>query len=167
MRRHFSCFSRYLWCCCRETATATPPEEPTLQDVLYDSDDEDAPPSSFFTMKNTTPFTPPVKDGIVIHIHKRIVTIASTLPYPNSPTYRFPIYLRKINVSQEKNPSLEKLIMNKYVTLHNARTDNYGRIIADLYVRNIHINQWLLDNRHATMSKRKHSNTSLSSNNSV
>jgi endonuclease YncB( thermonuclease family) len=33
--------------------------------------------------------------------------------------------------------------------LKNIKTEKYGRILADVYCNNIHINQWMLDNRYA------------------
>jgi endonuclease YncB( thermonuclease family) len=35
------------------------------------------------------------------------------------------------------------------VVLQNVGTEKYGRILADIYIENLHINQWMLDNKYA------------------
>jgi endonuclease YncB( thermonuclease family) len=35
------------------------------------------------------------------------------------------------------------------VKLTNIKTEKYGRILADVYLDGTHINQWMLDNKHA------------------
>jgi endonuclease YncB( thermonuclease family) len=41
------------------------------------------------------------------------------------------------------------MIMNKVVKLENVQSEKYGRILADVYLGELHINQWLIDNRYA------------------
>jgi endonuclease YncB( thermonuclease family) len=41
--------------------------------------------------------------------------------------------------------SLEDLVLHKMVRLENRAQEKYGRLLADVYVGDIHINQWLLD----------------------
>ena len=45
--------------------------------------------------------------------------------------------------------ALEDLILHKTVRLENRQQEKYGRLLADVYLDNIHINQWLLDNKYA------------------
>jgi hypothetical protein len=33
--------------------------------------------------------------------------------------------------------------------LRNVTTEKYGRILADIYLENLHINKWMLDNNYA------------------
>ena len=40
-------------------------------------------------------------------------------------------------------------ILNKHVTLKNVATEKYGRVLADVYLDDLHLNQWLLDERYA------------------
>lgn len=44
---------------------------------------------------------------------------------------------------------LHDLIFDKIVTLRNVSLEKYGRILADVYLDELHINQWLLDNHYA------------------
>ena len=44
---------------------------------------------------------------------------------------------------------LSELILHKYVHLENIQTEKYGRILADVYIENLHINKYLLDNKYA------------------
>jgi endonuclease YncB( thermonuclease family) len=41
------------------------------------------------------------------------------------------------------------LVLNKYVTLENIESEKYGRILADVYIGNIHLNNLLLKERYA------------------
>ena len=40
-----------------------------------------------------------------------------------------------------------KLIYNKYINLENIAYDKYGRILADIYVKNINISEYLIKKR--------------------
>ena len=44
---------------------------------------------------------------------------------------------------------LHDLIFDKIVTLRNVSLEKYRRILADVYLDELHINQWLLDNHYA------------------
>ncbi len=39
--------------------------------------------------------------------------------------------------------------VNKVVALKNLKTEKYGRVLADVYLGDLHVNQWLLDNKYA------------------
>jgi len=41
------------------------------------------------------------------------------------------------------------LVLNKYVTLENIESEKYGRILADVYIENIHLNNLLLKEKYA------------------
>ena len=121
--------------------------------------------------KDTIPFVPPITEGIVIKVYDGdTITIATSLyisqSQPISPlipvTYRMSIRLVGIDAPEmkTKNPlekelakksqqALEDLILNKPVQLKNVSTEKYGRILADVYVNNLHVNKWLLDNSYA------------------
>jgi endonuclease YncB( thermonuclease family) len=84
------------------------------------------------------------------------ITIATKLPY-NSELYRFSIRLKGIDSAEIKSSSLDEqkiakeakqcltnLILNKYVSLQNLETEKYGRILADVYLGELHINKWML-----------------------
>ena len=109
------------------------------------------------------PFIPPITEGQVINVYDGdTITIVSKLPYDASPLYRFSVRLAGIDcaeikgktehereLAQEAKCALQKLIFNKVVTLKNLKTEKYGRVLADVYLGDLHVNQWLLDNNYA------------------
>ena len=113
--------------------------------------------------KDTIPFIPPVTIGKVIKVYDGdTITIASKIPIPNSPLYRFSVRLNGIDTPEikgktenEKNSAkkaqkaLEDLILQKNIILKNVATEKYGRILADVYLEELHINEWLINNKYA------------------
>lgn len=109
---------------------------------------------------DTIEFTYPITGGYVIKVYDGdTITIASKMPYENSPLFRFNVRLNGINTPEiksknenEKNiakkvrDSLSQLIMGKNVTLQNVKNEKYGRILADVYLDELHLNKWMLDN---------------------
>ena len=109
------------------------------------------------------PFVPPITKGEVINVYDGdTITIVSKLPYDASPLYRFSVRLagidcaeikgktdRERELAQEAKCALQKLILNKIVALKNVKTEKYGRVLADVYLGDLHLNQWLLDNKYA------------------
>jgi endonuclease YncB( thermonuclease family) len=112
---------------------------------------------------DTVEFTYPITSGHVIKVYDGdTITIASKMPYENSPLFRFNVRLNGIDTpeikSKNKNEkalailardSLSQLIMNKNVTLNNVKNEKYGRILADVYVDDLHINKWMIDKQFA------------------
>ena len=112
---------------------------------------------------NTVPFVPPVTSGRVIKVYDGdTITVASKLPMPNSPVYRFPVRLTGIDspeikgkseaeiaLAKQSRDALHKLIYEKTVRLSNVSTEKYGRLLADVYIDGIHVNQWMLDQKYA------------------
>lgn len=108
---------------------------------------------------NTELFIPPIKHGLVIKVYDGdTITIASKLPYKQSPVYRFSVRLNGIdcpeikgNNDNEKKCALiareevSNLLLNKIVHLENLQTEKYGRILADVYLDNINISNYLLE----------------------
>jgi len=112
---------------------------------------------------NTKSFIPPIKSGIVIKVYDGdTITIATKLPLKKDNTiYRFSIRLKNIdcpeinsNNSEEKEyailakNALSQKILNKEVIVKNTSIEKYGRILADVYLKNESINNWLLENRY-------------------
>ena len=103
-------------------------------------------------------FTPPITEGQVIKVYDGdTITIATRLPYTGSPLYRFPVRLNGIDCPEIKSKSedeksiailarkeLEELIMHKVVTLKNIQNEKYGRVLADVYLNDLHLNQHML-----------------------
>ena len=111
----------------------------------------------------TTPFTPPITGGQVIKVYDGdTITIATRLPYPESPIYRFPVRLAGIDcpeikgktddeksIAQLAKKEMEELTMYKVVTLKNISNEKFGRVLADGYLNDIHLNQYMIAKRFA------------------
>jgi len=108
-------------------------------------------------------FIPPITEGEVISVYDGdTITIVSKLPYEASPLYRFSVRLAGIDcaeikgktekereLAQEAKNALQKLILNKVVSLKNLKNEKYGRVLADVYLGDLHLNKWMLDNNYA------------------
>ena len=108
-------------------------------------------------------FVPPITEGEVISVYDGdTITIVSKLPYDASPLYRFLVRLAGIDCAEIKGKTekerelaqaaknaLQKLTLNKVVSLKNLKNEKYGRVLADVYLGDLHVNQWLLDNKYA------------------
>jgi len=113
--------------------------------------------------KDTVPFVFPIKGGQVIKVYDGdTITIASKLPYDESPLYRISVRLNGIDCPEIKSKNedekqaaknvrdaLHNLIYGKEIRLENIQTEKYGRVLADVYLGDIHINNWLIENRYA------------------
>lgn len=113
--------------------------------------------------EDTVEFTFPIEGGRVIKVYDGdTITIASKLPFDNSPLYRLSVRLNGIDTPEIKGKTddekiaakqvkdaLSKLILHKYVTLKNIQTEKYGRILADVYIGELHINMWLITEKYA------------------
>ena len=113
--------------------------------------------------EDTVPFTFPITGGQVIKVYDGdTITIASKLPFDQSPLYRLSVRLNGIDTpeikgktadekqaAKEARDALSGLIMNKQIRLENVESEKYGRILADVYFGDLHINKWLIDNRYA------------------
>jgi endonuclease YncB( thermonuclease family) len=113
--------------------------------------------------KDTTAFIPPIVAGKVIKVYDGdTITVASKIPGTAVPIYRFRVRLAGIDSAEikghteeekraaiEARDALHKLIFGKMIVLRNVGTEKYGRILADIYIENLHINQWMLDNNYA------------------
>jgi endonuclease YncB( thermonuclease family) len=119
--------------------------------------------------EDTQEFVFPIAGGKVIKVYDAdTITIAARLPYPESPLYRFAVRLNGIDtpemkgkdVSEEEKEAAKvarefvyKLVFQKKVRLENVQNEKYGRILADVYVGDIHLNKLLLDERYAVTYK--------------
>jgi micrococcal nuclease len=148
-----------------DTISIRETQEPSLSLLdtmsLYDSNEWLNKLDKQIDWKDCVPFVPPVDKGIVIKVYDGdTITIASKLPYSNSLLYRFSVRLNGIDCPEIKgNDEYEKdcaqlakkelsdLILNKLVTLKNIQTEKYGRILADVYIDDLHLNAYLLKKR--------------------
>jgi endonuclease YncB( thermonuclease family) len=113
--------------------------------------------------EDTVEFTFPIEGGRVIKVYDGdTITIASKLPFNDSPLYRLSVRLNGIDTPEIKGKNedeklaakqtrdaLAALILNKYVTLKNIQTEKYGRILADVYFGDLHLNEWLIKEKYA------------------
>ena len=112
---------------------------------------------------DTVPFVVPVSGGEVIKVYDGdTITIAAKMPFKGSPLYRLPVRLigidtpeikgkseDEISVAKEARDALSALILHKNIVLKNVTTEKYGRILADVYLDELHINKWLIEQRFA------------------
>ena len=132
------------------------------QNILYKNYMSDG---SDIKWEDTVEFTFPIKGGRVIKVYDAdTITIASKLPFDDSPMYRLSVRLNGIDTPEMKGkgiPDEEKeaakqardfvsnMVLNKYVKLENIESEKYGRILADVYIGNVHLNEILLKERYA------------------
>lgn len=128
---------------------------------IHDSTDEFFNAIKDSNWNNTIPFVPPIEKGLVIKVYDGdTITIASKLPYLNSPIYRFSVRLNGIDCPEIKSTSdterecaqlakneLSSLILHKVVYLKNVNTEKYGRILADVYLDELHLNKYMIEKR--------------------
>ena len=112
---------------------------------------------------DTTPFIPPIVYCKVIKVYDGdTITVASRLPFEGSPIYRFSVRLAGIDSPEmrggseletkkaiEARDALNHLIFGNIIELRNNGKEKYGRLLADLYYKGLHINKWMLDNNYA------------------
>jgi endonuclease YncB( thermonuclease family) len=112
---------------------------------------------------DTEAFTFPIDYGKVIKVYDGdTITICSKLPYDDSPIYRFQVRLAGIDSPEikshtdtekqkaiEARDALSSLIMGKFVSLKNVKNEKFGRILADVFCRGIHVNEWMLIHNYA------------------
>ena len=113
--------------------------------------------------EDTTAFTMPITGGQVIKVYDGdSITIAAYLPMDSSPLFRFSVRLNGIDTPEIKGKNedekeaakaardaLSNLILHKVVTLKNVDTEKYGRILADVYLDDLCINDWLIKEHYA------------------
>ena len=132
------------------------------QNVLYKNYMSDG---SDIKWEDTVEFTFPIKGGRVIKVYDAdTITIASKLPFDDSPMYRLSVRLNGIDTPEMKGKGISdeekeaakqardfvsNMVLNKYVKLENIESEKYGRILADVYIGNVHLNEILLKERYA------------------
>ena len=134
-----------------------PNEKPNEKQKNFNEDGDD------ITWQDTVEFTFPIQGGRVIKVYDGdTITIAAKLPFDDSPLYRLSVRLNGIDTPEIKGKTedekiaakqvkdaLSVLILNKRVNLKNIQTEKYGRILADVYIGELHINQWLITEKYA------------------
>ena len=113
--------------------------------------------------EDTVEFTFPITGGQVIKVYDGdTITIATKLPFNDSPLYRLSVRFNGIDTPEikgksedEKNDAksardaLSGLILNKLVVLKNIQSEKYGRILAEVYMDELCLNEWMIQQRYA------------------
>jgi endonuclease YncB( thermonuclease family) len=113
--------------------------------------------------EDTQEFTFPIQGGRVIKVYDAdTITIAAKLPFESSPLYRLSVRLNGIDTPEMKGKGVSdeekaaakvardfvvERVLNKYVRLENVESEKYGRILADVYIGDVHLNELLLRER--------------------
>jgi endonuclease YncB( thermonuclease family) len=141
----FKCIKSLLYC---NKSSDNKSDVDYLVDVVYE---------------NTVPFVPPITVGKVIKVYDGdTFTMISRLPYTEGPIYRFSVRINGIDspeikgktnnekeLAKQSRDAISNLILGKIVTLKNITTEKYGRILADVYIGNVCVNDWMLTNKYA------------------
>lgn len=111
------------------------------------------------TWENTVPFVPPVDGGLVIKVYDGDTITVATRIYDDPTMYRFSVRLLGIDAPELRTRDAEEkasaeiaqevlsdLVIDKYVTLKNVSVEKYGRLLAEVYLGDQNINQYMLDN---------------------
>lgn len=113
------------------------------------------------TYKDTVPFVPPITGGKVVKVYDGdTITIATALPYENSPVYRFSVRLKNIDCPELRTSDptekecaqlardfVSQLLLNKMVILKDVELEKYGRILANVFYEDKNISDVLCDAR--------------------
>ena len=175
----FNCVRRYLCCCSplkqnaennilikKNKVNNKKDKKSVSFDINSNKDNDIINNTSYLqniSYKNTELFIPQIKFAKVIKVYDGdTITVASKLPFNKSPIYRFSVRLRSIDSPEIKGESkrecdlaivardaLHKLIYGKIIEIRNNGKEKYGRLLADLYYNDIHINKWMVDNGYA------------------
>ena len=112
---------------------------------------------------NTTKYIPAVTYGKVIKVYDGdTFTMISKLPHTEGPIYRFSVRMNGIDspeikgktanekeLAKKSRDALSNLILGKIVVLKNVSTEKYGRILADVYLGDLCVNEWMISNNYA------------------
>ena len=108
-------------------------------------------------------FIPDIQYAKVVKVYDGdTITIACKYPTRSKKLYRFSVRLAGIDAPEmNANSDIERiaannskqglynLIFNETIRLENIRIEKYGRLLADVYLYDLHVNSWLLDNHYA------------------
>ena len=132
----FNCFSKKPKISFVQTSTATVLEKYPKKQITYE---------------DTQLFVPPITQGQVLKVYDgNTFAVACYLPYDESPLYRFFVRLNSntyddIHQTVSARTELSNMILGKTIALTNVRNERLGRVIADVYVKGVHVNQHMLD----------------------
>jgi endonuclease YncB( thermonuclease family) len=110
--------------------------------------------------ENTKPFIPAVNYGKVIKCYDVDTITIVAKPYKSQPIFRFSVRLsgidgpelRSRNENEKKAAQIaRKYVLDKvfgeYINLENVSSDKYGRLLAEVWLDGVCINNWLLEKK--------------------
>jgi micrococcal nuclease len=117
-------------------------------------------------LADAIPFIPPVKYAKVLKVYDGdTITVVATLDfgvYQSPQLYKFSVRLNGIDTPEIKTKNdnekrlatiardeLRNQLNGKIVELKNVATEKYGRLLADVYLGDIHINEWMVTKGYA------------------
>ena len=117
---------------------------------------------------NTHTFVPDISFGKVVKVYDGdTFTVANRISVDGGHSYSTQIYRFNVRLHGIDSPELKTknattkhlaiqsrdalhdLIYGKIVQLKNVSLEKYGRLLADIYIGDIHVNQWMLDQKYA------------------
>ena len=115
---------------------------------------------------DTKIYIPNITSGKVVKVYDAdTITVANRISVGGEQSeeiYRFQVRLNGIDspeiksknpitkaLAKESRDVLSGMIFGKIVELRNVQLEKYGRLLADVYLGDLHLNQWLIDNKYA------------------
>jgi micrococcal nuclease len=140
-------------------------KEEVKESVVKEEEVKESEVPTIIKWEDTVQFTFPITGGQVIKVYDGdTITIATRLPFNESPLYRLSVRLNGIDcpeikgkdVSDEEKAAavvvkdyVTSLILHNYVRLENIQNEKYGRVLADVYINDIHLNGILIEQGYA------------------
>jgi endonuclease YncB( thermonuclease family) len=135
------------------------PPKKIKQDIQENIINDDNWCNNTYDLKCVPRYRPPITKGKVIKVYDGDTFTIVTKLYSTEPVYQFQVRINGIDTAEIKGAvdnikkmsllakeKLSNLILNKVVRLENISYDKYGRILSDVYIDNIHINKWMVEN---------------------
>lgn len=115
---------------------------------------------------DTQPFIPNISFGKVVKVYDGdTITVANHITIGETQTteiYRFSVRLTGIDspeiksknastkeLAKKARDALSSIVLWQIVELKNVKLEKYGRLLADVYLGELYLNQWLIDNKYA------------------
>lgn len=150
--------------CNSQSQSADQSADQSAEDSLNSSSDDFTGIKNTELWLHTTPFVAPITKGRVIKVYDGdTITIAAKLPRTaNSPLYRFSVRLNGIDTPELKTKNevekrvalfardaLAAKILYRDVYLKEVKTEKYGRLLAEVWLENECLNDWMITQRFA------------------
>jgi len=115
---------------------------------------------------DTQIYIPNINHGKVVKVYDAdTITVANRISVGGAQSdeiYRFQVRLNGIDSPEIKSKNattkalakqardvLSGMIFGKIVELRNVQLEKYGRLLADVYLGDLHLNEWLVENKYA------------------